>query len=55
MVEKIELTCGRCPRGCQITVEVLDGKVALISGNGCMRGEVYAKNEAAVRTAFSKP
>lgn len=44
-MESRELTCIRCPRGCQITVEIENHEVIDVSGNGCMRGEVYAKNE----------
>ncbi len=44
-MEKRQLTCIRCPRGCQITAEIENDEVLEITGNGCMRGEVYAKNE----------
>lgn len=41
-----ELTCIVCPRGCQLTVTFAeDGSIALVSGNTCKRGEVYAVNE----------
>ena len=39
------LTCVECPRGCQITVTLEDGKVANVVGNFCPRGKVYAQNE----------
>lgn len=40
-----ELTCIGCPMGCQITVDV-DGKlVTSVSGNKCLRGEKYARQE----------
>lgn len=43
---KRHLTCIRCPRGCQVTVELADdGSVASVSGNSCKRGETYAKAE----------
>ncbi len=40
-----ELTCIVCPRGCQLTVELDEGKVLNVSGNVCPRGKVYAENE----------
>lgn len=40
------LTCIRCPRGCQVTVELDDGgSVVAVAGNSCKRGEAYAKAE----------
>ena len=44
-MEKRQLTCVRCPRGCQITVEVENNEAVDVYGNGCMRGESYARNE----------
>lgn len=44
-MEKRQLTCVRCPRGCQIAVEVENNEAVSVSGNGCMRGESYARNE----------
>lgn len=39
------LTCICCPLGCEITVDA-DGKNILsVTGNGCKRGEDYAKTE----------
>ena len=44
-MNKRELTCIVCPRGCQLVVE-LDGKNVLsVSGNICKRGALYAENE----------
>lgn len=40
-----ELTCIRCPMGCQITAEIENGNVISIKGNTCKRGEEYAKSE----------
>lgn len=42
---KRELTCIVCPIGCQLTVELENGKVTDVSGNTCPRGKVYAENE----------
>lgn len=44
-MKKRQLTCVRCPRGCQITVEVENDEAVDVYGNGCMRGEIYAKSE----------
>ena len=45
-METISLTCIGCPLGCQIEV-MMDkaGKIMLISGNTCPRGEKYARKE----------
>ena len=42
-MNKRELTCIVCPRGCQKTVEI--GDEISVSGNLCPRGKVYAQNE----------
>lgn len=42
-MNKRELTCIVCPRGCQMTVEI--GDEISVSGNLCPRGKVYAQNE----------
>lgn len=45
MSEIKKLTCIECPVGCDISVE-LDGEtVVRVSGNGCPRGDMYARNE----------
>ncbi len=44
-MEKKELTCIECPVGCTIEVELSEGKVVSVSGNGCPRGKMYAENE----------
>lgn len=41
---KRNLTCIICPRGCSLSVEITD-KAALVTGNGCQRGEKYAIDE----------
>ncbi|MFZ5974508.1 MAG: DUF1667 domain-containing protein [Bacillota bacterium] len=38
------LICISCPRGCQMQVELSDGKVT-VTGNECKRGEAYAVAE----------
>ena len=42
---KRTLTCIECPIGCEIEVELEDGKVVSLAGNGCPRGKVYAEAE----------
>ena len=45
-MNKRELTCIVCPRGCGLTVELSEeGKVLSVSGNICKRGATYAENE----------
>ena len=40
-----ELTCINCPIGCRMTAEIQDGEVKRVTGNGCKRGETYARQE----------
>ena len=42
---KRTLTCIECPIGCEIEVELEDGKVVSLTGNGCLRGKAYAEAE----------
>lgn len=42
---KRELVCIVCPKGCNMTAEIENGKVLFVSGNTCKRGEEYAINE----------
>ena len=39
------LTCIVCPRGCQMTVTLEEGKVINVEGNFCKRGLTYANDE----------
>ena len=41
----MELTCISCPLGCQISVCIDNGNVASMTGNSCIRGERYARQE----------
>ncbi len=52
---KRELTCIVCPIGCQLTVEMEEGKVLEVTGNTCPRGKTYAEAEciAPMRTLTS--
>ncbi len=40
-----ELVCIICPRGCNLKVEMEEGKVLSVTGNSCLRGLSYAKDE----------
>lgn len=42
---KKELTCIICPIGCTVSAEIIDGRVASISGNACPRGKRYTEEE----------
>ena len=44
-MEKRNLTCIRCPLGCQITVTLENGEVTEVTGNTCPRGDQYARKE----------
>ena len=41
---KINMTCIMCPVGCGLTIEK-NGSTIIVSGNNCIRGEQYAKEE----------
>jgi CxxC motif-containing protein len=46
MPETRQFTCIVCPRGCSLEVELADGPTVLrVSGQGCKRGEDYARRE----------
>ena len=40
-----ELTCIECPKGCRITVELIDGEVKSVKGNDCPRGKKYGDSQ----------
>ena len=44
-MKKDELICIGCPMGCMLTVETADDGTMTVSGNTCMKGEIYAKKE----------
>ena len=44
MSKQMNMTCIMCPMGCQLVVEKV-GKELKVSGNTCIRGENYAKEE----------
>ena len=39
-----KFNCIMCPLGCELVVKVT-GDTILVTGNGCIRGEQYAKSE----------
>jgi CxxC motif-containing protein len=39
-----EITCIVCPMGCRISIQ-LEGEGLHITGQGCKRGELYARDE----------
>ena len=39
------MTCINCPMGCQLDVETLADGTLKVTGNACLRGETYAKEE----------
>lgn len=45
-MEKKELICIECPKGCRITVTHEGERIHSIEGNDCKRGELYASDEA---------
>ncbi|MBE0636831.1 DUF1667 domain-containing protein [Candidatus Bipolaricaulota bacterium] len=45
MIEK-RFTCLLCPIGCALTVQIADDKAVEISGNQCLRGDAYGRQEA---------
>lgn len=44
-MKKQDLICIGCPLGCMITANIEQGCVTKVEGQGCKRGEVYAKKE----------
>lgn len=40
-----EFTCIMCPQGCDISVELDEGKITSITGNRCPKGEAYVTQE----------
>ncbi len=47
----VNLTCIGCPLGCQVEVMMEeDGKILLVTGNTCPRGDAYARKEVTAPT-----
>ncbi len=43
-MEKRVIMCEVCRNNCQIEAEIVDGEVIDVTGNGCMKGFVFAQN-----------
>ena len=39
------MICIECPNGCELSVDIENGKVSEVSGNQCPKGEKYAVSE----------
>lgn len=44
-MENRDLICIGCPLGCTVRVTTESGKVMSVQGNGCSKGETYARKE----------
>jgi CxxC motif-containing protein len=40
-----KIRCIECPRGCSLSVEMENGKVIMVTGNECPKGEKHALSE----------
>ncbi|MFA4991985.1 MAG: DUF1667 domain-containing protein [Candidatus Omnitrophota bacterium] len=40
-----ELICVECPKGCKLSADIENNRVAKVSGNECPKGERYAVSE----------
>lgn len=40
------LVCAVCSNHCKMEAQVEDGEILDVSGNGCMKGFIYAQQEA---------
>ena len=40
-----QMICIECPLGCVLSVDVENCKLVKVSGNKCLKGEIYAKSE----------
>lgn len=43
-MEKIVVMCEVCRNNCRMEAEVEDGEVIDVTGNGCMKGYIFAQN-----------
>lgn len=47
---KRNMICIGCPMGCDLTVEIEDGKAVSVTGNTCLIGKKYAETEVSAPT-----
>lgn len=40
-----KIMCEVCGNGCEMEVEIEDGEVQDVSGNGCMKGFIFAQQK----------
>ncbi|MCI8561724.1 MAG: hypothetical protein HFH03_11505 [Dorea sp.] len=40
-----KMRCGVCDNHCEIEAEIEDGQVQDVTGNGCMKGFIFAQQE----------
>ncbi|MEZ3488235.1 MAG: hypothetical protein K1W22_17055 [Lachnospiraceae bacterium] len=50
-MEKRVIMCEVCRNNCRMEAEIEDGEVIEVTGNGCMKGYIFAQN--AVRKEIS--
>lgn len=43
-MEKRVIMCEACRNNCRMEAEIEDGEVMDVTGNGCMKGYVFAQN-----------
>ena len=44
-MKQVELTCICCPMGCNLRAELDGDSILSVTGNGCKRGDEYARQE----------
>lgn len=44
-MKQVELTCICCPMGCNLRAELDGDNILSVTGNGCKRGDEYARQE----------
>ncbi len=43
-MEKRKIVCEVCRNQCEMEAEIEDGEVVEVTGNGCMKGYIFAQN-----------
>ena len=52
MSNKRDLICIGCPLGCELQVDLIGNIVTKVTGNSCMKGQLYAEKECTNPTRF---